>query len=596
LLISLAAVVVTGNAFGWVEAAIVSDAVTLDLEQSGRATVSHELTMRVRGGPFKGTELNGIDFDAEPIDDATVSPVGGTAEPKPLVLTRGDDDSLRIEIGDEKGLRNGTYSFKFRYRTDLRQKARIDLRGSWGEIGWIGPRYASGLDVAKVTFRLPYAPTAPRLPEIESSGDELVQGQLPSAAMLSNLRRSGNVDELELIRPHVAKGEPVLWRIWASPNAFPFLAIPSAEVVATNARNATVGRSPFGKGLPLLLSVLLACAFSSLVWFKSRAVRAEAARQGLEPRPLVALGAKWRSVLAGLCSALALLLAVRFELPSLAAVALICAMLLSTYLRPAEARTLRGPGRWLPIHDDEAWTTARSPERGRYLDASTGRGKIVLLLFFVVVVSVVVWCFRRDPYYAMLIVMGAPSILPTLLTGTFDDLPWAREDRTCRALCAMAKTLRREPTLKVRVIGRFPEQMSVPDELRLRLTSSKPVLEGLNAIELSACDQGRALLPELSLLVRVTEDSRAHAVLSTQIVFGRGRTNVERVAVVTYPFASRPRLARLLNELFTAQDPIHVPQTQAHEPSNSARRSAARGSVTLKPGRSGSPPHATRAA
>ncbi|HMR78443.1 MAG TPA: hypothetical protein PKD61_25230, partial [Polyangiaceae bacterium] len=105
----------------WIETSIRSDAVVLDIAPDGRSEVRHELVMRIRGGPLKGFELPGVDADADPLPNATVSPVNGASarDTHPLLIERRDDGTLRIDVDHDKGLRRGTYLFKFAYRTNL---------------------------------------------------------------------------------------------------------------------------------------------------------------------------------------------------------------------------------------------------------------------------------------------------------------------------------------------------------------------------------------------------------------------------------------------------------------------------------------------
>jgi hypothetical protein len=596
VLTALVCLVVTNTAFAWVETAVVTDAITLQLEPSGQATVAHELVMRVRGGPLKGTELTGIDLDAEPLDDATVSPVGGgSGESKPLLLSRGDDDTLRIEIGGDSGLRNGTYNFSFRYRTQLRQKSRIELRGSWAQIDWIGPRYPAGLDVAKVTFRLPYAPIAPRLPEVDPSGDELATGQLPSAAMLSQLRRNGTLDELELTRPHVAKGEPVLWRVWVSPATFPWLQAQASSTELPQAQPFGEPRSAMSKVLPLGFAALFACIVSLLVFAKSRAVAAECERQQLAPLPLVRLPAIGRAAGCGLGGALALLLAIRFELPTVASVTLVLSLLLSVYCRPLSSHKLRGPGRWLPIHEDEAWQKARTATYGLWLDASTSRGKLTLFGVGLVTLAIVFYGFVRQPYYSLWVIIVSVAVLPTLLTGCFSELPWARSDKARLALKPLARKLAKRTAFKVKVFARFADEMTEPDELRIRVSSSS-MMDGLLGLEIASnCEHSHAR-PDLSLLIRLREGSPAYEAYGCVFNFGRGRTATERVAVVRYAVASSFRLCRLLDALLSPSPAKRAPFFQVPSLSKRSAKSRSSGSVTSKPSRGGAPSQATFAA
>jgi hypothetical protein len=595
LLLGLAGVLSPSPALAWVESTVLSDTVTVDVESAGDATVAHELVMRVRGGPLKSTELSGVDSDAEPMEGAIALPLqGNRTEPVALTVSRGDDDTLRMEVSGDKGLRNGTYAFKFSYKTSFKRPSRVELRGSWAEIDWIGPRYTFGLDVAKVTFRLPNAPLAPRLPELDLGADESIAG-LPSSAMLSNLRRNGSVDELELIRPHVAKGEPVLWRVWVSPSALPWLSSSTLAARTPSLNEAPGSQSPLAKGLPLLVAGGIAVFFAFLIWAKSRQSTREVERQGSTLLPLWSVSVWWQALGGGITAAAAVLLAVRFETPTLAAIMWTGALSFAVNRRPKESRKLRGPGRWLPIVDEEAWQKSRMAAYGRALDASTLLGRATLSVWLLSTLSLAFWCFSRDPYYALLIALGSTLALPVWLTGCFSDMPWARADRARLGLRRLAKSLTRHAGWKIRVIGRFPQQATEPDEVRLRITGPT-VPSGLQGLEVAvSCDDSR-LGVEYALLVRVTDGSFAHRLYANRLEFGRGRATTERVAVVRFPWAPVPRLRSLVEELLEI-DPVQPLDRESSSPrSNKPERSKGKGSVTSKPSRKDSPVQATRAA
>ena len=130
----LALVLVVKPSWAWLETRTKSHLAIVDIERSGKATVQHELTIFVRGGPFQSFDLPGADADAEPMPDATVVNVGksggGNENPLPLLLQRRDDGTLHVEIDHEKGLRTGTYLFRFRYRTNLLERDLIRSIGS----------------------------------------------------------------------------------------------------------------------------------------------------------------------------------------------------------------------------------------------------------------------------------------------------------------------------------------------------------------------------------------------------------------------------------------------------------------------------------
>src|SRR5687767_3133067 len=88
-LVLLCALLVAPRAAAWTEATIQSDVVTLDVERDGSAVVSHELLMRVRGGPLTSFELDGVCADAEPLNDGQVFAAASGARgstPTPLLL------------------------------------------------------------------------------------------------------------------------------------------------------------------------------------------------------------------------------------------------------------------------------------------------------------------------------------------------------------------------------------------------------------------------------------------------------------------------------------------------------------------------------
>ncbi|HEX5099266.1 MAG TPA: hypothetical protein VFV94_07185, partial [Polyangiaceae bacterium] len=277
----------------------------VEVEADGHATVSHELVLEVRGGPLKSLELGTSDPDAEILPDATVTRAAGGV-PIPLLVERHADGSLRLEVDLPKGLRGGTWLFKVRYRTNLAARDRLRARAGAVEIGWVGPRLDAGVDGVRAIFRLPPSDTAPRLPSVDKDDPDPGFG-----VMVSSMHHTPQADEIELVRSHVARGEPVLWRVETSalspstPGAAaeapkPALATPSVPLAAP-ARSL---RWP-------LISGLFAVALALLVFFKERSIRAG----GAVPRALVPLPTWARVPLSGLSLGGALLLGNELEEP-----------------------------------------------------------------------------------------------------------------------------------------------------------------------------------------------------------------------------------------------------------------------------------------
>ncbi|HEY5961106.1 MAG TPA: hypothetical protein VIV60_31330 [Polyangiaceae bacterium] len=589
-------------ASAWIETTLLSDAVTVEVNVQGQAIVAHDLWLRIRGGPLKGTELDGIDADAEPLPDAQVikkSNGNVSEQTKPLLLSRGDDDTLHIEVEDPVGLRNGTYAFQFRYRTDFRQLAHIAQRGAWAELGWVGPRYRAGLDVAKVTFRLPHAPMSSRLPETDPTAEGLSQGELPTSAMLSTLRRGADTDELELLRPHVARGEPVLWRVWAAPDSFPWFAETRREKAATlTAVGHESPRSPLGRGIALAFSGLLALTASALVFSKHRTVTREAKRQLTTARALIAIPVFVRAILAGLLTGLAILLPIRADAPSLGAVSLALAFAFMLYRKPIESRTLRGPGRWLPLQRQDAFRCEAGTVARSYLDASTNQGKAVLLVWLSLTLGIGCWLFRSQPYLAMLTFMSSVMPLPLWLTGCISELPEAMRERTGRELKRMAKLLDGDGRWRVSTIGRFAGNDMLPDEIRLKVTASElpRFIVGLEIASVAHASE-----PNLCLIVRCRDDVETSVQCGSGWSSSRGRTPDERVHLFAPSVASRSRIVAQLDRLLDLESNArHRHQSDDDAYSSRARRSSSKsagnGSETSKPPKSRVPFHATRAA
>jgi hypothetical protein len=580
---------------------LLSDAVTVEVNAQGQAIVSHDLWLKVRGGPLKGTELDGIDSDAEPLPDAQVVKKGSGAseQTKPLLLSRGDDDTLRIEVEDPVGLRNGTYAFQFRYRTDLRQLSHIAMRGSWAELGWIGPRYRSGLDVAKVTFRLPHAPIAPRLPETDPTLDGLAQGELPTSAMLSTLRRGSDSDELELLRPHVARGEPVLWRVWAAPSTFPWFAEIKREKAATQAAiRQDSPRSPLGRGMVLVFSAVLALAIAALVLAKHRTLSREATRQASGVRALIGIPVFWRALLAGTFTGVAIVLPLRADAPSLGAMSLVLAFACMLYRKPEAPRSLRGPGRWLPLQRDEAFQREPEVRTRSYLDASTKPGKAILFAWLLMTTGLGAWLFRSQPYLAVLSFLAGTVPMPLLLTGCVSELPAAARDRVRRELMQMAALVERDKRWRVSTIGRFAGDEMGPDEIRLKLTSSQ-LPRAIIAAEIAAVVYASETAP--CLIVRCRDDVAEPLVLGGGWSSSRGRTPEERVHLYAPSVAPRSCILAQLKCLLDT-DPQRGQRSVSSEAANSRRsakssaRSTGKGTDTSNPGKSRVPAQATRAA
>ncbi len=589
-----AALTASGVAWGWVETSITSHAVNVQVERSGKAVVSQELAIRVRGGPFRDIEIAGVDSDAEPVAGATIESTrpGAQAKSLPVLVSRGDDDSLRLEIESEKGLRSGTYLLRVGYHTNLRARGLLRRRGSWIELDWVGPRLDSGLDAAKVTLNVPSAAILPRLPELDRSDEMADLAGLSGGAILSSTRRGATTDAIDLVRPHVARGEPVLWRVWVSPDAFdPLATKPSLGSSQSTAPARSLRLEQ--RLLPLVVGLTLAAAFATLMLLKHRRLAIDAAQEQVKVRALVPLAPIPRAALAALLLAFGFFCALRLDEPSLGAVALAAVLVLGAYRTPRMSRAPRGPGRWLPITSQEAFAVSARRSKTGWLDASCAKGRLVLGLWTLACVVAIALGFRRDAYQTLLFGLAMPLPWPLLLTGRSADLPSNRRRQAQRLLGRLYRSLLRQSELRVAPMGRFPTGSSQFDELRLRVIPrhAKAGLVGIEAV----CETDAWASPELAVLVRALKGSAAARCMAGWENLRRGRNATEQVAVLTPRLPGLWFARRLVGEL--ARDLSDAPLVAFQSsPSKQSRRSPGKGSVTSKPGMSAVPDQANRQA
>jgi hypothetical protein len=505
----------------------------------------------------------------------------GEPTPIPLVLLRNDDGTLRIDIEHPKGLRTGTFVFRFGYATNLLARDKIRRRGTAAEIEWVGPRFGDGVDVAKVVFRLPAGPVPPSLPAAEN-GEE---AQLLGSAFLSQIRHDGDKVEVELVRPHLARGEPAVWRVLASPKVFVGLDQPGRGAAATSPVPHVVER-PAERLLWLLGAGLGAIVYALLVALKWALVRKDCRAVRAAPRALVPMPVGLRAALAGASAAGAGVLGVVGDRPTLGAVLLLAAALLASIGAPRLTLVPRGAGHWLPLKDEDAFGLLPRSRAGRFLDLGTAVGALIFVVAVALTALAGVWLLPRSPYHALCLALGSVLLLPLFATGRGVHLPGARNERARAELPAIARKLRSRG-LRVCAWARLTAGESEPDELRLLVRGNR-ARDGLLGIEVGLEQQatvgGFLLLP--FVLVRAREGSAAQCCLGRQVVWQRGRGADERVAIVRPGIPARALLVALVSELVLQLSDGSRP------PSRRARNSLGVSSVTSKLG-TASPAHAT---
>ena len=537
---------ISGSAKAWVESEVRSHVATIDVDRAGLAVITQDLTLAVRGGPLPGIELAGVDLDAEPLPDAMVTAVSGTKArlpPTPLLIEKRDDGTLRIEIDREKGLRTGIYLFHFQYRTNLLKRDLIRREGNEAEVRWVGPRFNQGIDSARALFRLPAGPLPPTLPGADASAGRIDDSDALGGVFIGNLHRLADKDELDIVRPHVSRGEPVVWRVRTSAKVFDALANPApAPRLAASAQSAHVlalgsAAQPRQRLTWWLCAALGALAYAFAVAGKWRIFSGLCTARSATPRALVPLPIGPRAAASGTLLAAAFVSAAWFDQATLGAALLTFAMALAVqYAVPAKV-VLRGPGQWLPLSEAEAFKRSAEQLPGRFLDAGTWPGLVVFAALGMSFGVGALLLFARAPYQALLLLLGSPCLLPLFFTGRMAQLPADPATRPRAVLASISKKLRRSEGIKVVPWARIPERAREADELRL-LVQVQGALRGLVGVEVGVeysagvGGSGAALF----VLVRAREGSLAVSALPRDVVWTRGRKADERAAVL------RPRL------------------------------------------------------
>jgi hypothetical protein len=198
------------SAHAWVEWHHIGENVTIDLNGKAMATVEHSVRYRVHMGPLRTVDVPGVEARAEVMpegegksDDGQTFPLRAELlplNPKESALVR----TARLNVQETKGLKRGVYTFTFRYSFDASHLFERD--GVFAKMTFRGSPAPEGYDNGTLLLRVPHEATAP--------------AALPEQTVQSSLALLPGVDELRLVRAHVAKGEVPVWNARISPRAF----------------------------------------------------------------------------------------------------------------------------------------------------------------------------------------------------------------------------------------------------------------------------------------------------------------------------------------------------------------------------------------
>jgi hypothetical protein len=597
---ALLIVLVARPARAWVDVHVEADDIRVAIEKNGDARVEHRITLRIAGGPLRALDVRGVDPDAAPDADGYVVPQkeaarGSLASAFPVLAERMPEDTkprpdgapaptvLRIRFDRDKGLGRGVYVVLVRYATHLAAKAAPG--DALARITWHGPVWDDGLDSARVTFDLPAAPNEPRVDDA-AGADAAGPACGPSCGpagdrtplVLSTVHRGTARDQIELLRPYAPKGEAVTWAIRADARAFaaPAPARPAGAPSGTRWAPGAVAE-PAERLVAAVAGIGLFVLYAALVAWKSVEVARGARAAGVAPRPLVPVPAALRAIVAGAALVGGVYVEIVVGRATLGAILVVVAVAMAAHRTPRVPRgtRLRGPGRWLPVAEAQAF---RDPPRpaGAWLDVSTRAGKVLFVTLLGAVLGAAFVLHDTRPASAQLVGLDATAILAIFCTGRLRELPPDPGAAPAPLLRAIAKRLRRLfPAGDVRLVGRIrvPDGCADPDEIRLSV-APRAAPAGFAGIEVGVVyvpgAGGAIALPEV--LVRVKTGSPCEAALGPLARHGRatrGRRPNERVIAFTPLLPTARMTAALTARLVRAVTTADVVRTR--EP---ARRAA----------------------
>jgi len=530
------ALLASGLAHAWQEAHQTGDDVTVHIDPAGGAEVQHAIRWHVVRGPLKSIDVVHVDPSAALEPDVPITSEDGRS----LLAhaTRRDDRTVRITIDEPRALMRGNFTFDVRWHVDLVAARALSRDGATWRLVWSSPVATDGFDAAHTVLDFPASPEAPQ-PIVADTG-------AVDDGAVATLRREPGRDLLDLVRPHVARGESPVWTVRVDPRALPDVVDPRLRPPAGGpvaAEPDRVREASMAAGL-----AALALLFALCVGRKARVFATACTKRGATSRALLPVPDAARAAIAGI----ALASGVALELSGRATAGAACVALatLAAALRaPAFRPAARGPGRWLALRPEEAFAAAPSTWTGDALAA-------VLLLAGVSAVAVLGR--RFDAEAPWLVALDASAIVPLLVTGRASQLPPDGARTAAPWLARVFAALRKVPQLRVRPWARVPLEGDSPDELRL-LVLPRAAVPGLLGIEIglawSATPVGWSGSPEV--LARVLEGTPAAFRLAQELPAARlvpGRRPDERVArllPVAPTRAAAAALARVLTEAFT---------------------------------------------
>lgn len=557
---TLGALLVARTAGAWTEAHQTTGDVTVEVGPDGVASVHDLVRWQVTHGPLHWIDLENIN-PATALDAAvTVTSDDGRTLGAHLAPrdARADTHVLRVTVDDPHAFERGAFTFDVRWRVDWVKTHVLSRDPEGWRVAWASPLASDGLDPARTTFVFPPA-RRPPIAVVPETG-------APDDTALATLSREPTRDVLELVRPHVGRGEAVRWDVRIDPSALPAVTDPRLRPPAPAAPPPEPDRVREVCAATALGA--LALLFALLVAHKQRAFAAACAAKGTRSRSLVPVPSRLRPAGAGIALALGVALQAT-DAVTAGSLLVACATLLAASRPPAARWPVRGPGRWLILRPDEAF--ADRGLDGDWLDASTRSGRLAAFAALAAVTALVLLARRFGAMAPWLVGLDALALVPLFLTGCASDLPPEGARASAPWLAPVFERLHAIAALRVAPWARVAAGPGGRvDELRL-LVLPRASIPGVVGVEVgrawSTSPVGWAGTPEV--LVRVLEGSSAAARLARELPRARmftGRRADERVVRLRPRSGSQASTVALTRGLAEALTNRRVPARSAPVP------------------------------
>ena len=544
----------------WGDAALSRDDVRVELDEGGRATITHSIGVHVSGKKFRAFMIDGID-DAitPPSDEATLAGRDGPGWPAVASDSKGqpidafiepakEPRKLRIRLGSD-GVGRGDYTVQVRYHVDLAKLGAFARDGALTKLTWSLPRWPEGYDGAKIVFVVPAAKEEPRVSIADAGGEG--EHSLDGYA-LSALHRTGARDELEITRPHVPAFDDTRFILRVDPKSLPGVAASAAAIAAQGDNQAVLATKPRARAIIPGACAAIGLLLAAILRRRDRTAESLGAYRALLPLPPLVRAVSY-GALAG-----AGIFATWTMYPLLGSIASAVAIACAT-LRAPRPELPSGSARWLAMP-----ASALPQPRTRIvssLDPGGIRGRVIAAVVGVAVVAGMI-VLRKDPRAVIALAMNAALLLPLFLTGRGQQLP---PDRVADAWTKLAPIMAALEGLDARARSIVRMAGKTIDEVRVRIDPNQK--GALRSIEVGCGvvhgPGGATLVPELLIRVDASSDlaERLSSVdVDDEVAIALGRSDGERVIclrpAVTSPAAMRARIGSILNECARLATPL----------------------------------------